>query len=79
MESWSDGSEREKGASMKLKVFRRLFPLIGFVLASSAAHATSHEFFKGKTVRLLVGVSAGGALDDWGRFEIGRASCRERV
>ena len=45
-----------------------LVSLIGFVLATSVAHATSHEFFKGKTVRLLVGTSTGGAMDDWGRF-----------
>ncbi|HWP56904.1 MAG TPA: tripartite tricarboxylate transporter substrate-binding protein [Candidatus Acidoferrales bacterium] len=32
------------------------------------AHASTHEFFKGKTVRLLVGTSAGGAMDDWARF-----------
>ena len=29
---------------------------------------TSHEFFKGKTVRLVVGTSAGGAQDEWARF-----------
>jgi tripartite-type tricarboxylate transporter receptor subunit TctC len=27
-----------------------------------------NDFFKGKTVRLLVGTSTGGAIDDWGRF-----------
>jgi tripartite-type tricarboxylate transporter receptor subunit TctC len=32
------------------------------------AHATSHEFFKGKTIRLVVGTSAGGAQDEWARF-----------
>ena len=68
MEYWSDGSEIEKGASMKRNIFRRLFLLIGFILASSAAYASTHDFFKGKAVRLLVGTSPGGAMDDWGRF-----------
>jgi tripartite-type tricarboxylate transporter receptor subunit TctC len=42
--------------------------LVGFALATGVAHASSHEFFKGKTIRLTVGTSAGGAMDDWGRF-----------
>jgi tripartite-type tricarboxylate transporter receptor subunit TctC len=42
--------------------------LFGFTLLSSMAHADSHEFFKGKTVRLVVGTSAGGAQDEWARF-----------
>jgi tripartite-type tricarboxylate transporter receptor subunit TctC len=37
-------------------------------LIPARAHATSHEFFKGKTIRLVVGNSAGGAMDDWARF-----------
>ena len=44
------------------------FLLFGFALLSSIAHATSHEFFKGKTIRLVVGTSAGGAQDEWARF-----------
>jgi tripartite-type tricarboxylate transporter receptor subunit TctC len=35
------------------------------------ALATTHDFYKGKTVRILVGASAGGAFDTWGRM-IGR-------
>ena len=35
--------------------------LFGFALLSSIAHAASDEFFKGKTIRLVVGTSAGGA------------------
>jgi tripartite-type tricarboxylate transporter receptor subunit TctC len=47
--------------------------LAGFVFSSIAllttfAGASSHEFFKGKTIRLVVGNSAGGAMDDWDRF-----------
>jgi tripartite-type tricarboxylate transporter receptor subunit TctC len=44
------------------------FCLFGIALFRGAGHASSHEFFKGKTIRLVVGNSAGGAMDDWGRF-----------
>jgi tripartite-type tricarboxylate transporter receptor subunit TctC len=33
--------------------------------------ASTHEFFKGKTVKILIGASAGGAFDTWGRM-VGR-------
>jgi tripartite-type tricarboxylate transporter receptor subunit TctC len=52
---------------MKKKFFNAYF-LIGFFLFVSMAHATTHEFFKGKTIRLIVGTSAGGAMDEWARF-----------
>ena len=52
---------------MKRIIFSAFF-LFGFALLSSIAHADSHEFFKGKTVRLVVGTSAGGAQDEWARF-----------
>jgi tripartite-type tricarboxylate transporter receptor subunit TctC len=45
-----------------------LFFLCGLAFFGGVAHATSHEFFKGKTIRLLVGTSAGGAMDEWARF-----------
>jgi tripartite-type tricarboxylate transporter receptor subunit TctC len=52
---------------MKRSILSAFF-LFGFALLSSIAHATSHEFFKGKTIRLVVGTSAGGAQDEWARF-----------
>ena len=52
---------------MKRTNFSAFF-LFGFVLLASIAHATSHEFFKGKPIRLVVGTSAGGAQDEWARF-----------
>jgi tripartite-type tricarboxylate transporter receptor subunit TctC len=52
---------------MKRGIFSAFF-LIGFGLLANIAHATSHEFFKGKTIRLVVGTSAGGAQDEWARF-----------
>jgi tripartite-type tricarboxylate transporter receptor subunit TctC len=42
--------------------------LFGFVFFSSVTHAASDDFFKGKAIRLVVGNSVGGAMDDWGRF-----------
>ncbi len=44
------------------------FFLFGFVHLASMAAATSHDFFKGKPIRLVVGTSAGGAQDEWARF-----------
>jgi tripartite-type tricarboxylate transporter receptor subunit TctC len=38
------------------------------LMTAAGAGASSHDFFKGKTIRLVVGNSAGGAMDDWGRF-----------
>jgi len=32
------------------------------------AKATTHEFYKGKVLRIMVGNSVGGAMDDWARF-----------
>ena len=45
-----------------------LSPLFVFLLASGLARATTHDFYKGKTIRLVVGNSTGGSMDDWGRF-----------
>ena len=42
--------------------------LIGFTLLYSLAYAASDEFFKGKSIRLVVGNTPGGAQDDWARF-----------
>jgi tripartite-type tricarboxylate transporter receptor subunit TctC len=42
--------------------------LLGFALLAEAAQEISQDFFKGKTIRLVVGYSTGGAMDDWARF-----------
>jgi tripartite-type tricarboxylate transporter receptor subunit TctC len=52
---------------MQRTIFGACF-LFGFALLSTIAHADSDEFFQGKTVRLVVGTSAGGAMDEWARF-----------
>ena len=46
--------------------------LLGAAISiSQPARATTHDFYKGKTIKILVGASAGGAFDAWGRM-IGR-------
>jgi tripartite-type tricarboxylate transporter receptor subunit TctC len=52
---------------MKRIIFPFLF-LFGLGLFHATAPARSDDFFKGKTIRLLVGNSVGGAMDDWARF-----------
>jgi tripartite-type tricarboxylate transporter receptor subunit TctC len=51
---------------MKARVFCLIF-LVAFAFLSGVAHASTHEFFKGKTVRLVVGFSPGGTFDLWAR------------
>ena len=53
---------------MKRRILGLFILLLGCILLSSAASASTHDFFKGKTVRLLVGTSSGGAMDDWARL-----------
>jgi tripartite-type tricarboxylate transporter receptor subunit TctC len=50
------------------KIIAFTFFLFGFALVAGAAQESSEAFFKGKTIRLVIGNSAGGAMDDWGRF-----------
>ncbi len=50
------------------KNVRRLLTAIGiFALVPSVVQATTHEFYKGKTIRLIVGLSAGGGYDVYSR------------
>lgn len=48
-----------------------LATLASVTIISNGALGTTHEFYTGKTVRILVGASAGGAFDTWGRM-VGR-------
>jgi len=50
------------------KIIAFTFFLFGFALVAGAAQESSEAFFKGKSIRLVIGNSAGGAMDDWGRF-----------
>ena len=52
-----------------MKITPRCFSfLFGLALLLGAIHASAQEFYKGKTIRLVVGNSVGGAMDDWARF-----------
>src|SRR3972149_1850015 len=52
---------------MKRVVFGVAF-LFALALLLGSAPAAAPEFFSGATIRLVVGNSAGGAMDDWARF-----------
>jgi tripartite-type tricarboxylate transporter receptor subunit TctC len=52
---------------MKNKPLYLIF-LIGFAFVADGANATTHEFYKGKTIRLVVGFSAGGGFDTYSRL-----------
>jgi tripartite-type tricarboxylate transporter receptor subunit TctC len=41
--------------------------ILGCVLMASAAQATTHEFYKGKTIRIIVSAAAGGGFDTYSR------------
>lgn len=41
---------------------------IGLASAASAAHASTHDFYKGKTIRLIVGLAPGGGYDTYSRL-----------
>jgi tripartite-type tricarboxylate transporter receptor subunit TctC len=51
---------------------RYLIPAVaGLVLIVEAGHATTHDFYRGKVVRIFVGLAAGGGFDTYARV-IGR-------
>jgi tripartite-type tricarboxylate transporter receptor subunit TctC len=57
-------------------IIRKIICLMPAMIGMAAwtpdsARASTHEFFKGKTVKILIGASAGGAFDTWGRM-VGR-------
>ncbi len=41
--------------------------LIGLVFALDSAHPSTHEFYKGKTIRIIVGATPGGGFDTYSR------------
>jgi tripartite-type tricarboxylate transporter receptor subunit TctC len=42
--------------------------ITGVILLLGTAHATTHEFYKGKTIRIVVGFLAGDVFDLWARL-----------
>ena len=52
-----------------MKTFLILVSILHFLaLPPIAAAADSQDFYRGKSVRIIVGNSVGGAMDDWARF-----------
>jgi len=56
---------------MLKKVCSLLAGITVLALCSTAAQATTHDFYKGKTIRIIVGFAAGGGFDTYARA-IGR-------
>jgi tripartite-type tricarboxylate transporter receptor subunit TctC len=57
---------------MSRQVYLITLTLIGLTAwVTTGARASTHDFFKGKTIRIAVGASAGGAFDTYGRI-VGR-------
>lgn len=57
---------------MSRQVYLIALTLIGLTAwITTGALASTHDFFKGKTIRIAVGASAGGAFDTYGRI-VGR-------
>ncbi len=42
--------------------------ITGIVLLVATAHATTHDFYKGKSIRIVVGFTTGGFYDRWARL-----------
>jgi hypothetical protein len=60
---------------MSRKAYLLALPLIGFTAwIATGALATTHDFFKGKTMRIAVGASAGGRLTP--TVELSAVTCR---
>jgi tripartite-type tricarboxylate transporter receptor subunit TctC len=59
--------ERRKAASVKLKLCLLLVLVICFSLGSNSCGAAEQEYFRGKTIRFVVGFSAGGGFDIYTR------------
>ena len=49
----------------------QILAIVGLALSFGAARATTHEFYKGKVIRVVVGFAAGGGFDTYART-IGR-------
>jgi tripartite-type tricarboxylate transporter receptor subunit TctC len=52
---------------MRKNISRFIAGIAALVLTAAAAHPSTHEFYKGKTLRIIVGASAGGGFDTYTR------------
>lgn len=63
------GREEIVMSSRFARVTRKmLLTIAGVLLPLGTLHATTHDFYKGKTLRLVVGFSAGGGFDTYSRL-----------
>ncbi len=53
---------------MRRKIYLAILAITGLALGSGAAYATTHDFYKGKTMRIIVGTSPGGGYDTYTRL-----------
>jgi hypothetical protein len=60
-------SAQKDGATMHGRIRCLIHAITGLVLIASAAQATTHEFYKGKTIRVIVSATAGGGFDTYSR------------
>ncbi|HET8671755.1 MAG TPA: tripartite tricarboxylate transporter substrate-binding protein, partial [Candidatus Saccharimonadales bacterium] len=59
---------RNEGANMRKIIWSVVAMITGIVLFSGATDATTHEFYKGKTIKIVVGFLAGDVYDLWARL-----------
>ena len=52
---------------MLIRIRGLLAVLVGLVLIAGVAHAAADDFYKGKTIRIIVGFAAGGGFDTYSR------------
>jgi len=52
---------------MKKNIWRFITGTTALVLTAGTAHTSNHEFYKGKTLRIIVGSAAGGGFDTYSR------------
>jgi tripartite-type tricarboxylate transporter receptor subunit TctC len=50
------------------RIFSLLSLLVGFAILATGADATAEDFYKGKTIRFIVGQAAGGGYDTYARM-----------
>jgi tripartite-type tricarboxylate transporter receptor subunit TctC len=52
---------------MRKNIWRFVASITALVLTAATAHASTDEFYKGKTLRIIVGTAAGGGFDTYSR------------
>jgi len=52
---------------MSKALWQVLWVIAAHAFFSNPAHSTTHEFYRGKTIRIVVGYAAGGGYDTYSR------------